>query len=802
MPNKASIEGKAPMSLGAPEAMKNATAGMNAMLQAWGPAGEYMVDTMQRTILYWDLMRRRSEQYYAQKAKEVPHVLLFEHESVLDGRTLKRPVNYGLVRIKPPAGVRIDQRKRPFVVVDPRAGHGPGIGGFKADSELGVAMRAGHPCYFVGFTPEPMPGQTIEDIMHAEAIFLEKVIELHPDAEGKPCIIGNCQAGWAVMMVAATRPELCGPVIVPGSPLSYWAGVEGENPMRYTGGLAGGSWMTMMTSDLANGKFDGGHLVKNFENLNPANTLWSKQYDIWSTIDTGAERYLEFEKWWGGHVNLNGEEIQWIVDNLFVGNRLATGEIVTAAGERIDLRNIRSPIICFCSKGDNITPPQQALGWICDLYEKDDDIRACGQTIVYAVHESVGHLGIFVSGGIAKKEHQEFASNIDLIDILPPGLYEAVMTPKTADAANPELISGDWIVRFEPRKMSDIRAIVQPSAENERRFATVRHVSEMNLGLYRTFLQPFIKATVTEQSAEWMKKLSPSGLDYEIFSERNPLMRQVAMLADQVRAQRRQASPDNPLVKWQQAMSEGIVAALDGWRDLRDASLEQIFIATYGSPLLQAIAGQRATDQSPRRRPGVEPERAAYIEQRIGELKARIGEGGPREAAIRCLVYIGMAGPGVDERAFNELLEIRAGNSGMKLEEFKRVLREQYFALLLDRDAAVAAIPAMLPADAEVRAKVLDAIRRTVNAAGKVTGERAKRLAEVESICGAGPKLPAKRTSTRRAAAPKPGAAPSAVSEVVAMLKAAAKPKPAARQAPLSRSSGKPAAKSKPTSRK
>ena len=162
-------------------------------------------------------------------------------------------------------------------------------------------------------------------------------------------------------------------------------------------------------------------------------------------------------------------------------------------------------------------------------------------------------------------------------------------------------------------------------------------------------------------------------------------------------------------------------------------------------PLLQAMAGQRATDQSPRRRPGVEPERVAYIEQRLGELKARIGEGGPREAAIRCLVYIGMAGSGVDERAFNELLEIRAGNSGMKLEEFKRVLREQYFALLLDRDAAVAAIPEMLPADAEVRVKVLNAIQRTVSAAGKVTGERAKRLAEVESICGAGPKLPAKR---------------------------------------------------------
>ena len=72
--------------------------------------------------------------------------------------------------------------------IDPRAGHGPGIGGFKADSEIGVALKAGHPCYFVGFLPEPVPGQTIEDITRAEAKFLEKVIALHPDADGKPCV--------------------------------------------------------------------------------------------------------------------------------------------------------------------------------------------------------------------------------------------------------------------------------------------------------------------------------------------------------------------------------------------------------------------------------------------------------------------------------------------------------------------------------------------------------------------------------------------------------------------------------------
>lgn len=702
-------------------------------------AMDYWIDGWQRTILFWDVLRQRSDEYYQQRAKPVPHVLSFSAELLLDGRTFERPVNYGLVRVQPPQGVTLDMKKRPFVVVDPRAGHGPGIGGFKADSELGVAMRAGHPCYFVGFAPDPMPGQTIEDILHAEAVFLEKVIELHPEAEGKPCVIGNCQAGWAVMMLAAVRPELFGPIIIPGSPLSYWAGVEGQNPMRYTGGLLGGSWLTALTSDLGAGKFDGAYLVQNFESLNPANTFWAKNYDLWSKVDSEGPRFLEFEKWWGGHVNLNAEEMQWIVDQLFIGNRLATAEIVTGDGVRIDLRNIRSPVVCFCSQGDNITPPQQALGWIVDLYETDEDLLAQGQTLVYAIHPNIGHLGIFVSGGVARKEHQEFASNIDLIDVLPPGLYEAVMTPKTADAANPELIGGDWIVRFERRSLADLRAIVQPDPENERRFATARRVSEINLGLYRTLFQPFVQAFASTKGAEWLHKLNPSELPYELFSDRNPLMRQIAQLAEQVREQRQPISSENPLLHLQAMISEGIIAALDGWRDLRDRSMEQIFLAVYSSPLLQALVGMRATDQPPRRRPGLEPERIAFIEQRIAELKARLAEGGWREAAIRSLVYIGMAGPGVDERAFNELRRIRAEHGGMTLDEFKQVLREQFFALLLNRDEALAAIPRMLPADPADRAKVLAAIRGVVSASGEASGERAERLAQIEKLFGADP---------------------------------------------------------------
>src|SRR5690242_5712248 len=483
---------------------------------------DYWVDAWQRSILLLDVLRQRGNNSAEHNSRKAPHVLSFEAELVLDGRTLPRPVNYGLVRIIPPNGILVDSNKRPFIVFDPRAGHGPGIGGMKHDSEIGVALAAGHPCYFVGFLPDPVPGQTIEDVCEAEARFVEEVVRRHPNAEGKPCLIGNCQAGWQIMMMSAIHPEHVGPIMLAGSPLSYWAGVHGKNPLRYLGGMLGGTWLTSLAGDLGNGIFDGAFLVNNFENMNPSNTLWKKNYNLYSKVDTEPPRFLEFEKWWGSPVLLNAGEMQEIADELFVGNRLTSGELRTSDGVQIDLRNIQSPIIVFCSQGDDITPPQQALGWILDLYNHDDEVVAGGQTIIYALHQSIGHLGIFVSAKVATKEHEEFAQAMDLIDALPPGLYEAVITPKSAETANPELVSGNYVIRFELRSLGHIRALGGNSAEDDARFATVARVSAINQGLYRRFLSPAVQAMVNEQAADALRRMHPHRIRYEALSDKNP----------------------------------------------------------------------------------------------------------------------------------------------------------------------------------------------------------------------------------------------------------------------------------------
>lgn len=680
----------------------------------------YLTDAWQRAVLYHDVMRQRGNQYHAHLAEDTPHVLSMPFERVLSGLDLPRPVNYSLIRILPHDGMVIDPRKRPFVIVDPRAGHGPGIGGFKAESEIGVAMRTGHPCYFIGFLPDPVEGQTVYDVIHAEAAFLEHVIALHPDIKEKPVVIGNCQAGWQILMAAALRPELFGPIIVAGAPLSYWAGSRGKNPMRYSGGLLGGSWLAALASDLGAGKFDGAWLVQNFENLNPANTIWGKQYHLYSQVDTEPERYLGFEKYWGGYVFLTAQEIQFIVDELFIGNRLSTAELVSDDGVRIDLRNIRSPIVVFCSEGDNITPPPQALGWITDLYQSDEDILAHDQTIVYAIHDSIGHLGIFVSGSVARKEHNEFATNIDLIDVLPAGIFQAEVTDKTADTLNADLAYGDYVLSLERRKLEDVAAIVDTNPEDDWRFAAVRNLSDINLGLYRRYVQPWIRAWVTPPMAEALSRAHPLRLAYESMSDRNPWYRGLEAYAEKVQERRAPVREDNPFLAWQDLISRAMESTLNIYRDGRDNLVEQTFMRVFGSPMVQAFLGQSASrTQTTRPHPGTSPEQRRLNEDRFAEIQKRIGEGGLLAAVLRSLMYVGKDIGRIDERTFNlarrlwcdeeaheffclcEGMDAHSGNSsssthGISLDVFKEAVREQAFIMLWNEEAAIDAIPLLL----------------------------------------------------------------------------------------------------------
>ncbi|PNG26797.1 DUF3141 domain-containing protein [Methylocella silvestris] len=724
---------------GAAEASRG---GGKAGASVFGPAAEYWLDAWQRSILFLDVLRQRGDTYLERTEEIAPNVLSFKASLVMDGRKLPRPVNYGLVRITPPEGVATDPAKRPFIVFDPRAGHGPGIGGMKAESEIGQALAAGHPCYFVGFLPKPEPGQTIEDVCAAEASFIREVAALHPLAEGKPCLIGNCQAGWQIAMTAAVDPDPVGALILAGAPLSYWAGVHGKNPLRYLGGLLGGTWLTALAGHLGAGIFDGASLVENFERMSPANTYWKKPYNVYSKVDTEAGRFLDFETWWGNPVLLNAGEMQWIADNLFVGNRLTSGEIRTSNGVEVDLRNIRAPIIIFCSWGDDITPPQQALGWITDIYASDTELADGGQTIVYALHESIGHLGIFVSGKVATKEHDKFVNCMEAIELLPPGLFQAVITEVDKTVANRDLVEGRYLLRFEPRTLADIRALGGNDAEDDRRFETVARVSEVNKALYRRFLSPTLRALSNERTAEFLRKTERNRLQFSAFSSKNPFMQPIGALAETIRANRAPVSADNPFLAGERAFSEAVTNGLEAFGRARDALTENMFLTVYGAPLVQAMVGLDPGEIRPRQGIARDLAREAATARLRAELIEGLEHGDHLDAGLRALVYVYRGQSAIDERAFAALMQLRDSQQPQarpSMARLKEMLRRQALIVRMDEERAVAAIPKLLPASASDRATAVAAIRKIVLAEGDLSEETARRLARIEAIFGQSP---------------------------------------------------------------
>ena len=691
---------------------------------------EYVVDGLQRAVLFLDLLRQRGNDEIEITGRSFATVLSFDHEVLMDGRSLLRPINYTLSRILPPSGQVTNPHRRPVVVVDPRAGQGPGVGGFKAQSEIGDALEAGHPVYFIGFGALPEPGQQFLDVVEGQISFFEHVVQLHPDAP-RPFAIGNCQAGYQTLMVAILRPDLFGPCLVAGSPMSFWQGVHGKNPMRYAGGLAGGSWLTALMSDLGDGKIDGTALILNFDMLNPANWLWGKQYDVWTQVDTDAARYIKFEKWWGDFIELNGDELQFLVDNLFIGDKLTRNQIASRDGTTFDLRRITSAIIVFTSMGDNISPLQQTLGWILDLYSDVGDIRVAGQTIVYCVSQTVGHLAIFVSAKVGAKEDEEFVQLMDVIDCLPPGLYEMVITARPADEPAAGFMSGDWIARFEARSLDDIRALGRNSVEDDRAFAAVARLSERNLTAYRTFMQPFVRALANHPAADLARRFDPLRLSYTMFGDKNPWMAGVKSAAAAVGSARTPAPANNPYLALQSMSSAQITTTLDVFRNVRDQAEEQVFFGIYGSPAVQSLLGLK-TGATVRPAPEPSPEQLATHQAQARACEAEVETGGFDEALTRAVLFLIAAGQSLDQRSALALNVARNTLMHLSLAAFKALVRRQFFILQLEPVRAIDALSTLVP-QADAQQTLLREVRRIVGAAGALSPaarEALERLAE------------------------------------------------------------------------
>ena len=383
-----------------------------------------------------------------------------------------------------------------------------------------------------------------------------------------------------------------------GTPLSYWAGVRGKNPMRYLGGTLGGTWLTALAGDMGEGIFDGANLVANFESLNPANTYWTKPYNVYSKVDTETERFLEFETWWGSPVLLNAGEMQWIADNLFVGNKLATGEIRTSEGVRIDLRNIRSPIVCFCSWGDDITPPQQALGLdprpLRRRRARSSPTVRRSSTRCIRRDRASRHLRLGQSG-------VEGAPRVRLLH-----------GDDRGDAARALRGRHHGRRRGHGEPRSRRRQVSLPArATNARRHPRLRRQQPGGRkafccrsracprsisALYHTFAEPWIRAWLS--ASRRPRRCAPC-IRTVCASDCSPTRirscgGQTAR-GDGSRRTGRRSAPTIRCSPWRQQASSWITTRLENAGEIRDSMTEAFFLSTYGSPILQAMVGLGST---------------------------------------------------------------------------------------------------------------------------------------------------------------------------------------------------------------
>jgi hypothetical protein len=496
------------------------------------------------------------------------------------------------------------------------------------------------------------------------------------------------------MMLAASSPDDTGPIVINGAPMSYWGGAwregEGDNPMRYAGGILGGTWLASLAADLGNGVFDGANLVQNFENLNPANTFWDKYYHLFANIDTEPPRFLEFERWWGGFFLLNREEIEWITQELFVGNDLWSGKVKSRTGEPLDLKRIKSPIVLFASMGDNITPAQQAFNWVADVYGSTDEIKARGQVIVGLLHKSIGHLGIFVSGGVAKKEHAQIVSVLKSIEALPPGLFGMeIVETKGADG------KPAYEVKFHERRLEEVLERGNRFKRvDEKPFEAVEAVSDFNQRAYELFAQPLVQAMANEYTAKLSREFHPLRFQRWAFSDLNPWLAWLKPAAAMVQGNRQALGDDSPSRRVEQMMSEILSASLDYYRDVRDATSEAQFFQTYGNMFALYLADKQETDTARTKR--VDPRDAPFVKEAL----ASIEKGGYAAAVARVAALLAEDDPTIPLAQYELKSELAADYAEyippLPRDEMRRVRGEQDIIVRYARERAIDTLPKLL----------------------------------------------------------------------------------------------------------
>ena len=357
----------------------------------------------------------------------------------------------------------------------------------------------------------------------------------------------------------------------------------------------------------------------------------------------------------------------------------------------------------------------------------------------------VGHLGIFVSGKVARKEGTQIASVLKSIEALPPGLYCMKIAEKKNASGKPS-----YEVSLVELRLEDVAASLNRFKRvDEQPFEAARIVSEFNQRAYELFGRPLVKALANEYGAKLSRELHPLRFQRWAFSDFNPLLGWLAPAAEAVKAQRQALEPDHPTRQLESTASEMLSASLDCYRALRDTAAEVTFFQVYGNLFAFYLGDERDPEAAT---PVVDPRELPFVKEAL----ASIDQGGYAEALARVGFLMAHRNglPLTRLQLASDLLEdYRDLLPDLPRDEARRIGGEQEIIARYEPDKAVETLPMLLAARKD-RDRLVTLLERVLGDKRvqriQPSPEQTAMLARIRGVLGGAGRSPAPPKAGRR----------------------------------------------------
>jgi polyhydroxyalkanoate synthase len=204
-------------------------------------------------------------------------------------------------------------------------------------------------------------------------------------------LLGICEGGTFTLCYAALYPERVANLILTITPVDFHGD---QQEVRSNFGFINLWTRSLDPKDIdrlieANGNLPAELMSFVFSMMTPLNSLTKYNVGLLDVMDDEGKllNFLRMEKWLADRVDHPGEAAkQWLKD-LYQQNKLIKGEF-ELGGRRVDLKNIRMPVLNVFAQDDHIIPPKSSQA-----------LKECVGTQDYTeLSLPGGHVGVFVSG--------------------------------------------------------------------------------------------------------------------------------------------------------------------------------------------------------------------------------------------------------------------------------------------------------------------------------------------------------------------------------------------------------------------